>query len=52
MEHSIRTISGLLGGAVICTDAPKCETCQNDAIGTNCAKVELVGGRQICIAKK
>ena len=52
MEHSIRTISGLLGGAVICTDAPKCETCRNDAAGTNCVKVELVGGRQLCIAKK
>lgn len=52
MKPSIKTISGLLGGAVISTRAPKCETCQNDAAGTNCVKLELVGGRLICVAKK
>ena len=52
MMNSIRTLNGLLGGGVISARAPKCETCRNDAAGTNCVKVELVGERCICIAKK
>lgn len=52
MDYRIRNVNGLLGGTVISTTPPKCETCQNDAAGTNCVKVELVGSRRICIAKK
>ncbi|MBQ9187338.1 MAG: hypothetical protein IJ144_05895 [Prevotella sp.] len=52
MKHEIRSLSGLLGARIISTDSPKCETCKNDAAGTNCVKLILAGGHHICVAKK
>lgn len=52
MDYKIRNVNGLLGGTVISTEPPKCETCQNDAVGTNCVKLLLHGGRLVCLAKK
>ncbi len=52
MCNRIRSVNGLLGATVISTNPPKCETCQNEKAGTNCVKVELVGGRLVCLAKK
>ena len=52
MDYKIRNVNGLLGGTVISTQPPKCETCQNDAVGTNCVKLLLHGGRLVCLAKK
>lgn len=52
MDYKIRNVNGLLGGTVISTQPPKCETCQNDAVGTNSVKLLLHGGRLVCLAKK
>lgn len=52
MDYKIRNVNGLLGGTVISTQPPKCETCQNDAVGTNFVKLLLHGGRLVCLAKK
>ena len=52
MDYKIRSVNGLLGGTVISTQPPKCETCQNNAVGTNCVKLLLHGGRLVCLAKK
>lgn len=52
MDYKIRHVNGLLGGTVISTQPPKCETFQNDAVGTNCVKLLLHGGRLVCFAKK
>lgn len=50
MEHSIKKMSDLLGGRVISTNPPMCDTCKNDAAGTNCVKLIVANGH-ICIAK-
>lgn len=52
MSKQIRTMNWVLGARVICVQPPKCETCRNDAAGTNCAKLILAGGQHICVAKK
>ena len=50
MEHSIKKMSDLLGGRVISTNPLMCDTCKNDAAGTNCVKLIVANGH-ICIAK-
>lgn len=48
-------MSALLGaqGRVISVDPPLCDTCRNDAAGTNCVKLILAGeGRHVCVAKE
>lgn len=45
-------LNGLLGARVISITPPKCETCRNDAAGTNCVKVYLAGKATVCMAKK
>ena len=49
MKHEIKNMSDLQGSRVIYTDAPKCETCENDAKGANCVKLILAGGQHICV---
>lgn len=48
----IKNVNGLLGALVISTTPPKCETCKNDAAGTNCVKIYLTGKDTVCMAKK
>lgn len=43
-----KTINGLLGGLIISTNPPKCDTCKNDAAGANCVKIYLYG-RCVCV---
>lgn len=54
MEEKVKSngLNGLLGALVISTTPPKCETCKNDAAGTNCVKVYLAGKDTLCMAKK
>lgn len=50
MEHEMMSMGDLLGGRVISVNPPKCDNCRNDAAGTECAKVDVYGGR-LCIAR-
>jgi len=52
MSNRIKNLNGVLGARVISVQPPKCETCRNDAAGTNCVKLILAGGQHICVAKK
>ena len=52
MSNRINNFNGVLGARVISVQPPKCETCRNDAAGTNCVKLILAGGQHICVAKK
>ncbi|MBQ3625028.1 MAG: hypothetical protein II950_06375 [Prevotella sp.] len=47
-KRKIKTINGLLGGLVVSTHPPKCETCKNDAASSNCVKLHVYGG-SVCV---
>ena len=53
MGQKIKSMSGLLGGRIISAAPPKCESCKNEAAGTNCVKLILAGAHShVCVAKK
>lgn len=51
MKHEMKSKSSLLGARIISVAPPKCDTCKNDAAGTNCVKLIVAGGH-ICVAKQ